>query len=271
MVKIVVFGDSFSNIFLTLKSFGVIIYKFKGATIRGLLNKNENYYKILSILENNQFDIGIFIFGFVDLNFYYYHKTYKTDNQDIFNMILSYSKDYVNFISSLPNIKKKVIISVMPSPVDNINFIKSIIMYGSLNENDVKKIDQIDYDIYTRNNRIFDFNIQLEKYAKQSNIYCCNQYYNLIDSKYNIYEIFKLPHNKFNIHINFEYMFIYLLNTCMRFLLKYFNYNLIVKKAKHNYDEYLLNKSKQYEFSYNDNTFNIIKINKFIKEIKNKK
>jgi len=268
MVKIVVFGDSFSNIFLTLKSFGVTIYKFKGATIKGLLNKNENYNKILSVLEKNHYDIGIFVFGFVDLNFYYYHKTYKTDNTDVFDTIMKYSKDYVDFIASLPNIKKKVIIGVMPSPVDNENFIKSIIIYGSLDENDVKKIKPIDYSIYTRNNRTFDFNLQVERYAKQSDIYCCNQYYNLIDSNYDIYEIFKLPHNQHNIHINFEYMLVYLLNTCMRFLLKYFNYNSIIKKAAKNYDEYMKNKSNQYDIIYEDNIFDIDKINKFILEKK---
>ena len=269
MVKIVVFGDSFCNIFLTLKSFGVSIHKYKGATIRGLLNKNDNYNKILSVLENNKYDIGIFVFGFVDLNFYYYHKTYKTDNKDIFELILSYTKDYVDLIDSLPNIKKKIIINVMPSPIDNINFFKSIIIYGSLDENDIKKIEPIDYDIYTRNKRTFDFNMQLEKYAKLNNIYFCNQYQNQIDSKYNLYDVFKLPHNKYNIHINFEYMLIYLLNTCLKFLLKFYNYNLIIKKAKYNYDNYMMSKSKQYGITYDENKFDIDKIDKFINIYKN--
>ncbi len=268
MVNIVVFGDSFSNIFSPLKNYGVQIYKFRGGTIKGLLNKNDNYDKILSILKKNKYDIGIFVFGFVDLNFYYYHKTYKTDHSDVFKTIMSYGKDYVDFIASLPNIKKKIIINVMPTPVKNDDFIESIIRYGSLDKDDVKKIDPIDYDIYTRNKRIYDFNIQIGKFTKQNDIYYCNQYSNLIDSNYKIYNIFKLPHNQYNIHINFEYMFIYLLNTCLKFLLKYFDYDSIVKKAMYGYNEYLLDISKRYDFDYEDNKFDINKIMKFVNDKK---
>ena len=39
----IVFGSSFANIFVPLVSNNLEITKLKGATIKGILNKNKNY------------------------------------------------------------------------------------------------------------------------------------------------------------------------------------------------------------------------------------
>jgi hypothetical protein len=106
-MKIVVFGDSFSNIFIPIKN--IEIHTFIGASIKGIVNKSDKYQKILQISKNTKYDIGIFLFGFVDINFYYYYKTYYKNSTNVFDKIIEYSKEYIHIIKSLPNIKKKLL------------------------------------------------------------------------------------------------------------------------------------------------------------------
>ena len=76
MTKIIVFGSSYVNTFITLKSSNFKIMKFKGAMIKGLINKNENYQKMVEELKYNSYDYAIFMFGDPDCNFYYFKKKY---------------------------------------------------------------------------------------------------------------------------------------------------------------------------------------------------
>ena len=70
--KFIAFGDSFINIFSTFSTMNTHTFKickYKAATMKGLLNKNENYTKILNTLKSNTYDYVFFGFGKVDFFF----------------------------------------------------------------------------------------------------------------------------------------------------------------------------------------------------------
>ena len=71
--KFIAFGDSFINTFSTLSTItknNFKIIKYKGATFKGIVNKNENYTNIVYLLKKNKYDYGIFGFGQVDFFFF---------------------------------------------------------------------------------------------------------------------------------------------------------------------------------------------------------
>ena len=113
-MKIAAFGDSNVNILngLNFDRRIISIYKLKGVNIKGLLNKNNSYNKIVNILNNKKYDICFFIFGSVDLNFYYFYKKYQNNDDQIFEKIKKYMESYVHLIKNLPNIKIPIILNI---------------------------------------------------------------------------------------------------------------------------------------------------------------
>jgi len=77
MYNLLFIGDSNVYIFNYFRKFGAKIVKFKGAPIKGLVNKNDNYRALISNIKRFKPDHIFLIFGVVDLNFYYYFKKYK--------------------------------------------------------------------------------------------------------------------------------------------------------------------------------------------------
>jgi hypothetical protein len=69
MKKIIMFGTSFVNTFISLKNNFFSIIKFKGAMIKGLVNKNKNYNDIVNILDIKKYHYGMFVFGDPDCLF----------------------------------------------------------------------------------------------------------------------------------------------------------------------------------------------------------
>jgi hypothetical protein len=63
-----------------------------------------------------------------------------------------------------------------------------------------------------------------------------------------------------------EYVLIIFLNTCLKFLLHYINYNKVLQTIELEYNEYLLNSCIKYNKIelYEQNVFNIKKIQKYI-------
>lgn len=106
MTKFIAFGDSNINILSPLKNKNFKIYKFKGISMRSLLSNHRD--KILEKCKKKYYDYGFFMFGVVDINFYYYYKKYHDNQQDILEQIYARTKEYVEFINSLP-IKNKYI------------------------------------------------------------------------------------------------------------------------------------------------------------------
>jgi hypothetical protein len=122
--KILVFGDSFSNTFKSFKDPNIKVFKYKGATAKGLTKiDNVNSQDIIKhINEYNKYNEKgclIFVFGNVDLHFSYYYNLLLQKPFDMKEII----KLYVQFVASLEVNKniKKYICNIYPSAVLNTN------------------------------------------------------------------------------------------------------------------------------------------------------
>jgi hypothetical protein len=266
-MKCVCFGDSFVNIFLSLSSKNFTIKKFKGSTIQGLVSKNENYNSIVNFLKNDTYDYGFFVFGNVDLNFYFYYKKYiqHIDDNKVNEIIYNNAEEYVKFVYSLKNIKKKYIINVFPSTISTSHFYNALQIYGIIPKDDLIKISLEDLLIYNRNTRIDKFNSLLNINCNKKNINFCNVYkFMTTPINKSLYIIFKLQ-NPNNIHINFEYVLILLLNTCLSFLPEKLGFtynnliNLIIKENKK-----YINRIQQRDKIVSSNIIDINKFNKYM-------
>jgi hypothetical protein len=131
MYKILVFGDSFSNIFNSFKDPKIKVFKYKGATAKGLTkNDNINRKDILKNIKKYKDITGclVFVFGNVDLHFSYYYNLLLKNKFDIKEIITS----YVKFVDSLPVNKNvaKYIINIYPSPVLQKNIPSQLVLYN---------------------------------------------------------------------------------------------------------------------------------------------
>jgi hypothetical protein len=263
MIKFVAFGDSFINLFSSLKNNEFRIYKFKGAPIKGLINKNENYKTIKRITEKIKIKYGFFGFGQVDFFFYIYKKKYLDNNINILNDIYNNCEEYVKLISELSNIENKYILGIYPNHIKNENYKKFLTIYNIFNQENINLISDDDIEYNIRNLRIKEYNLLLEKYCKKYNINFCNIYDNLVDNNGKVHEILLLKHNPFNIHINYEILLFIYLKKCLKFLLKYYRlqdiYN-IAEKNNNNYIKNILKKSN----TFNKLNFKQMKFNKKI-------
>jgi hypothetical protein len=262
----IAFGDSFINIFSTIKNKDFKIYKLTGATVKGLINKNENYTQIINLLNTNYYTYGFFNFGFVDVNFYYFYKKYKNNIHPEFNFdnILKYIDDYVCFIKSLKNIKYKIILSIIPNPVKEKYIKNTFLYYKVLNSTEIESIDNNDLNEKVMFERTMMFNNYLSKSCLEHQIKFIN-FSEKISTNNSINSLFKLAHNKSNIHVNFEYILIYLLNNDLKFLTNFYDYEQIIQTAKQNYDKYLysaLKKHNKIEL-FDKYKFNYDKLQKF--------
>jgi hypothetical protein len=274
MAKYIAFGDSFVNIFYALQSKNFIIKKFKGALIQGLVKHNENYESILNNLDNNHYDYGFFVFGNVDLSFYFYKKKYidKVSDKEIIDTIFNNAEKYVKLINDLKNIKNKFIINIFPSTISDKNYIKILIKYGIIPEDIEKNINKINIKYSIRNKRIIDFNNLLDKYCSIYNVKFCNIYDIIVNKRKYLDNIFKLQHNELNIHFNNEYILVVFISTCLSFLWDnkviknpLYNYDDLLKIIKKTSDDYVNRLSNRNKKEYNKNRFDIIKITTFIK------
>jgi hypothetical protein len=265
MVKFVAFGDSFVNIFYALKSIDFEIIKFKGALIQGLVKYNDNYKKMIKILHKKKYDYGFFVFGNVDLNFYFFKKKYidNVPENEIVNTILTNAKKYIELIKNLKNIKNKYVINVFPSTISDKNYKFLLKKYGVILEDKINNINNKNIIYTKRNGLVMDFNALLDKYSKLYNINFCNVYNLIVDSKYHLNKIFKLQHTELNIHFNNEYVLMVFIHTCLSFLSKYYdNIELLIKKTSDEYIDRLVLRNKT---NYIKNRFNLKKIKLFIK------
>ena len=259
--KIIAFGDSFINSFSTLstiskKNFKIV--KFKGATFKGLINKNENYTQIVNLLEKNKYDYGIFAFGQVDFFFSYYYNKYLKNDKDALKKMYDNAKEYVMIISNLKNIKNKIILGVLPNHIKNEKYRQFLTGYGTFNIDNIHLVHDDEIDYLFRNSIIIHYNNLLSKYCKIYNIQFCNAYNHLIDNNGNVHKIVMLTHNDLNIHINYEILLlVYLEKTCLHFLLKYYDIDKIYDIMEYRYNEYM--SPKNLGPSHNFNKTNIIK------------
>lgn len=268
----IAFGSSFVNIFYSLKSDNFQIKQFPGAMIKGLLDKNKNYEKIVNILENNYYNYAFFIFGTPDCDFYFFKKKY-VDNIEpkiIEKSILDNAKKYVKMVSEFPNIENRYILNVGPPAVLNYNdFKKALLHYTVLNQEQIKLVDKKDIEYKSRYNRFVNFNKVLQIECKKYNINFCNIFDILLNDKKYIDKIFRLDTAKFNVHLNFENVLIVYINTCLSFLKDkkiYLSYDIVKKKIMKAHNNYINYLSERYNLNENSYFYklNFDNIEKFI-------
>ena len=275
MNKYLFLGDSNVYIFDYLKNYGAKIVKFKGTPIKGIVNKNENYEKIINIIQRFRPEYIFLIFGVVDLNFYYYFKKYRENKIDIFEQIKLYVKEYVKIVSEL-NVKNKYIIGVLPSQIRDKYFKITLKAYGILTEEEIKKISESDLSIQNRNKRIEEINNIIQNECKKYNINFCN-IYNLTTKKYKMRKIFTLgEYGRVNIHHRYEYLLLIFINSCLSFLTKNIDYDKVISDLEKEFNDYIserifknkqLNKDEQNKL-YEKTRFNKEKITKYINKMK---
>ena len=272
-------GDSNVNIFEYFKKFGAKIMKFSGGPMKGIVNKNENYIKIINQIRKSNPTYIYLIFGIVDLNFYYYFKKYKENKKDIFEDIKKYAKEYVKIVSEL-NVRTKYVIGILPSPIKDKFFRNSLINYKALSEDMAKSISETDISMVCRNKRTEIINNILGEECKKYNINFCN-IFPIITTDYKLITLFSLGEfGKYNIHHRYEYLLIVFIKTCLNFLIKSSDFNIMIGDLKSNFNHYIKRKlytkvkasdsmktSDTVDLIYKKTKFRKKKILKFLKHI----
>lgn len=269
----IVFGSSFANIFVPLVSTNLEIKKLKGATIKGILNKNKNYDIINEKLNINNYYNGIFVFGNPDCDFYFFKKKYidNIDDKIIEKNILLNAAKYVKYVSTLKNIKNKYICSVFPQNIIlEKDYRKVIEIYGVLDKETTVKVKRNELIYSNRLKRILNFNDILEKECKKYDIKFCNITKYLLNSKNILHKLYRHPLNKYNIHLNFDYILIIYIIKCFPFLIT--NYEKAIENIKiFNYG-YIYDKYQEYNMGINikiEHLINVDKLEKLISKIDN--
>ena len=241
--KIFIFGDSFAGIFTLLTNRNLKIYRYTGATMRGLSKStNQNRKKIIRrVIKGKPLHIA-FDFGNVDLHLSYYYKKIILGQDINFDEII---QDYVDFIKDLP-CENKYVIAALPSPLKTKHVIESIKKYiPEITDKDIEKygLNKLKREILekSRMNRLCNFNTILFRQSNKHNI-------KFIDINYYILNKLKLKNNyidldNINIHLRWgPSLKIYLKNIHIK------NMGLTVSNLPKNLDEienkYLEDKKK---------------------------
>ncbi len=200
-----IFGDSFIGPFTLINDNHLKIFKYKGATMKGITkDDNDNRKNIIkNVNKYNNINCIIFNFGQVDLFFsYYYTKFVQKKNI----MISSIIKKYVQFIHSLNcNNCKKIIFSIYPSVIDDKYVFDTLYYYGILSKDIINSIS--DNDKQKLSNHKFRFNLYskfnhlLQKYSNIYNINFINFDSHLLNKYNKVKPLFIDPVSKLNIHL----------------------------------------------------------------------
>lgn len=226
----------------------VFIYIEVSTPIAGLVKQNKNYENIIKILNSTPTKIGVFVFGEVDLAFYYFYKKYIQHKSHVFNTIVSNLKKYVALIASLPNIEKKIIINIPPPFIATSKYIIALEHYINLPPN--ANIDTNDIKYSTRLKKCIDANIIIKDECEKYNIKFINSLPYMLDKKNQLHNIFILHHNRINVHGNFEYMLLLYLHL-YDFDLPKSTINSTIKNIKKCQNKYIesLYKKQKYKIS----------------------
>jgi len=109
--------------------------------------------------------------------------------------------------------------------------------YDTLNKQQLKNIDDSDISIEIRNQRVIQMNQLLENHCKKYNMNFCN-IFDYITKNSLLDDIFYLKHNPSNIHQKYEYLLIVFLNTCLKFLKQYYDYDTLLNEIEIKFNKY---------------------------------
>jgi len=203
-----IFGDSFIGPFKLVDDSKIKIYKFTGATMKGIKKKeHKNRKKIIHILsKKSNPKCLIFNFGQVDLYFsYYYDKFIKNERF----MMESFIKKYIEFINTIDcNNCNKIVIAVYPTTLKDKNVFKCLLKYNVLSEDVINSISKSDIEKTSnfrfRYNMYIKFNNLLEKYCKIYNINYINLDNVLLNKNKKLKDKYINYLNEDSIHLNWE-------------------------------------------------------------------
>jgi hypothetical protein len=137
-----IFGDSFVGPFKLIRDRRVRVYKFKGATMKGLTKAdNENRRTIQSAMSKTRnIKCAVFNFGQVDLYFSYYYKKFVKGERF---MMADMVKRYVKFISELDCRNcHKIVFGVYPSTIQDQHVFGCLLNYGIMQKDAIRRISE---------------------------------------------------------------------------------------------------------------------------------
>lgn len=261
-------GDSNVNIFSGLKSqiHNMKLKKFTGISIKSIVNKENHYNEILKYVNTHYISDIFCIFGVVDVNFYYYYKKYKKGNDDIFESMKQYVREYVKIIGAL-KVKNKFIFGIMPSHVKKKYVKRMLVIYNTFDDTDIDKVNDDDCSANIRNLRVKILNKIIKDECIKLNIKYCD-IYDMITVDNEVSDLFRLKHNPSNIHANYEYLLVVYLNTCLLKIKNEINYNALLVYLKNYFDKYLFQTLTKHHMihEYDNLQFNEKKIIEFIEK-----
>ena len=241
----IVFGDSYVGPFKLLDDNNLKVYKFKGATMKGIGKKNnKNAITINNTVKKNKNKINclMFNFGQVDLHFsFYYVKFHKKETFNMEEIV----KNYLEFIKKIKcKNSAKIVLGIFPTTIQDQDVFDCLRIYGILSKEDIKSISKSDIEKYS--NYLFrmkmynDFNKLIKKYCKLNNLRFINFEDKLLDKNNRLKYKFKNQISKYNIHLLWEPLIPILLSKLKKCKIK--------KKYKYSlhktYKKYLSNKKK---------------------------
>jgi hypothetical protein len=149
-------GSSSIGVFnLFTKNTNNLIYKFKGATAKGLLT-NDNGKDIMKVLEEYKkrkirINCIIMHFGEVDLNFSYFFKSLQNIQakakddwyipyRDFCDSILTPYKEFLNKVTRVSNCKRLIIKGIYPNPLVDGNKKLQLVNYAIMQPEEADKL-----------------------------------------------------------------------------------------------------------------------------------
>ena len=172
MVKYLYFGDSNIGMFKLSKNKEIRVFKYKGATARGLSKiDNANRIDIINNIDRNRPECVVFCFGVVDIFFTVYYKLFESEKFEFDGkkFVKTIVDGYVNFLKELAKKHSNTQFYIIPphySPVTVDNVPGCIIHYGIVPEKDVmEKINKLKPYIQRKyRNSLVDLFIKSLKY-----------------------------------------------------------------------------------------------------------
>ncbi len=242
--KIVVFGNSFSGAFHSIRSLGVDVFTVPGSMIKGLVNHNENYQKIAKINKTKSYDYAIFMFGDSDSYYYYFRKKYidNVPEDVIYKKMKETSIQYVKLLKEFTNFKKIIVTSVSPPTItDDKLFIDALEIHGFRNNKTVIPFDksEAEYDNRKRLGQII--NKPIEEECKKYDIMYIDMYKLLLNGKKYPNELF-LTGIPSQMHYKYESILLLLLNTHLKFIIE----KNILKKQYSEISQQIVNSYNEY-------------------------
>lgn len=187
--KILILGDSFIGPFSLIKDKRLILKKFKGGTLKGIIKENgDNHKQMMNLINKHktQLDGIIFFFGSVDIHFSYYYnylnnKSVNNSITEIIKIVKSYYDMIKNIKDTLPSTVKITIINPFLNPVkkDLKLVITQLLNYRIITDNDLTENNMkiINEKYKLANKFFFSYSKQLQNMAniyKDTNIYYIN-------------------------------------------------------------------------------------------------